>query len=48
MLRVGLTGGLASGKTFVGQVLSELGCFLIRADELGHEVLEPEIGRAHV
>lgn len=41
MLRVGLTGGLASGKTFVGHVLSELGCFLIRADELGHEVLEP-------
>ena len=39
MLRVGLTGGLASGKTFVGRALSELGCFLIQADELGHQVL---------
>jgi dephospho-CoA kinase len=41
MLRVGLTGGLASGKSFVGQVLAELGCHLIQADELGHQVLEP-------
>ncbi|MEQ1884433.1 MAG: dephospho-CoA kinase [Bryobacteraceae bacterium] len=40
MLRVGLTGGLASGKSYVGEILSELGCFLIRADQLGHEVLE--------
>jgi dephospho-CoA kinase len=39
MLRVGLTGGLASGKTFVGRALSELGCYLIQADELGHQVL---------
>jgi dephospho-CoA kinase len=38
---VGLTGGLASGKSHVGRLLSELGCFLIRADELGHQVLEP-------
>ena len=41
MLRVGLTGGLASGKSFVGRALAELGCYLIRADELGHQVLEP-------
>ena len=41
MLRVGLTGGLATGKSFVGQVLADLGCHLIRADELGHEVLRP-------
>jgi dephospho-CoA kinase len=41
MLRVGLTGGLASGKSFVGKTLAELGCFLISADELGHAVLEP-------
>ncbi len=39
MLKVGLTGGLASGKSFVGQALAALGCFLIQADELGHEVL---------
>lgn len=41
MLRVGLTGGLASGKTFVGQMLAQLGCHVIRADDLGHEVLLP-------
>ena len=41
MLRVGLTGGLASGKSFVGQALAGLGCHLIRADELGHAVLMP-------
>ncbi len=41
MLRVGLTGGLASGKTFVGEALTALGCYLIQADELGHQVLLP-------
>jgi dephospho-CoA kinase len=41
MLRIGLTGGLASGKSFVGRSLADLGCYLIRADELGHRVLEP-------
>jgi len=39
MLLVGLTGGLASGKSFIGHVLEECGCRLIRADDLGHEVL---------
>ena len=41
MLRVGLTGGLACGKTFVGEALAGYGCLLIQADELGHAVLEP-------
>jgi len=41
MLQIGLTGGLASGKTFVGHALAELGCHLIEADELGHQVLLP-------
>jgi dephospho-CoA kinase len=41
MLRVGLTGGLASGKSFVGGQLQELGCVVIKADYLGHEVLAP-------
>jgi dephospho-CoA kinase len=41
MLRVGLTGGLACGKTFVGETLQSLGCLLIQADELGHRTLEP-------
>ncbi len=42
MLRVGLTGGLASGKSFVGRTLAGLGCLLIQADDLGHQVLQPD------
>jgi dephospho-CoA kinase len=42
MLKVGLTGGLASGKSFVGAALEDLGCKLIEADQLGHEVLMPD------
>ncbi len=41
MLTVGLTGGLATGKSFVSAALADLGCKVIRADVLGHEVLEP-------
>ncbi|MFL6451726.1 MAG: dephospho-CoA kinase [Bryobacteraceae bacterium] len=41
MLRVGLTGGYASGKSFVAGELARLGCHLIYADELGHQVLKP-------
>ena len=41
MLRVGLTGGLACGKSFVGHSLADLGCYLIEADKLGHEVMMP-------
>jgi len=41
MLGVGLTGGLASGKTFVGHARAGFGCHLIQADEIGHQVLLP-------
>lgn len=41
-LRVGLTGGLACGKSFVGKTLESLGAHLIHADELGHQTLAPE------
>ena len=41
MLKVGLTGGLACGKSFVGEVLRDYGCLVIQADELGHAVLAP-------
>ena len=41
MLKVGLTGGLACGKSFVGEALADMGCLLIQADELGHEALAP-------
>ncbi len=41
MLTVGLTGGLACGKSFVGEALADMGCHLLQADRLGHEVLLP-------
>lgn len=41
MLRIGLTGGLATGKSFVGEQLGRLGCRILRSDDLGHAVLEP-------
>jgi dephospho-CoA kinase len=44
MLKVGLTGGLACGKTFVGEALASYGCLLIQADELGRQALEPDGG----
>jgi len=42
MLKVGLTGGFASGKSFVGAALQQLGCKLIEADLIGHQVLLPD------
>ena len=41
MIRVGLTGGLACGKSFVARTLESFGCHVVRADELGHKVLAP-------
>lgn len=41
MLKVGLTGGIATGKSFVGEALTGYGCLLIHADELGHAALAP-------
>jgi dephospho-CoA kinase len=41
MLQVALTGGMATGKGFVGSVFEELGCYRLEADRLGHETLAP-------
>lgn len=41
MVRVGLTGSIATGKSFVSKVLAELGCHLIDADETAREVVLP-------
>jgi dephospho-CoA kinase len=41
MLRVGLTGGLGSGKSTVAAVLRALGAEVIVADELGRALMEP-------
>src|SRR5690606_10139796 len=41
MLKVGLTGSIAVGKTFVCDVLAELGCRVLDADQTAREVVEP-------
>ncbi|MGH9599492.1 MAG: dephospho-CoA kinase [Terracidiphilus sp.] len=41
MLRVGLTGGLGSGKSTVAACLRELGAEVIEADALGRALMEP-------
>lgn len=42
MLRVGLTGSIAVGKTFVVSVFAELGCHVLDADQTAREVVMPE------
>jgi dephospho-CoA kinase len=39
MLRVGLTGGLASGKSTVAALFRDLGAFHVDADEIAHDFL---------
>ncbi|MBI3596247.1 MAG: dephospho-CoA kinase [Nitrospirae bacterium] len=41
MLLVGLTGGIGSGKSLVAQMFKQLGAYLIDADELAHQAVEP-------
>lgn len=41
MIVIGLTGGIASGKSTVAQILSELGAVVIDADKVGHEAFRP-------
>ncbi len=41
MLKVGLTGGIATGKSYVVSVLRELGCEVIDADQVAREVVAP-------
>ena len=41
MLRVGLTGSIGVGKSFVAGVLAELGCHVIDADQTARAVVEP-------
>src|SRR5216683_2700434 len=40
MLRLGLTGGIASGKSAVAAMLRELGFFVLDADSLAHKLIE--------
>ena len=40
MVRIGLTGGIASGKSSVAKILSKHGIPIINADEISHRLLE--------
>lgn len=41
MLKVGLTGSIAVGKSFVLETFRELGCHVLDADNIAREVVEP-------
>ena len=41
MLRVGLTGGVGSGKSKVADMLSDLGACVSRSDEVGRALMQP-------
>jgi dephospho-CoA kinase len=42
MIRIGLTGNIASGKSEVAKMLADRGATIIDADELAREAVEPE------
>jgi dephospho-CoA kinase len=44
VLRVVLTGGIATGKSVVAAVFQEEGAFVLDADPLGHALMEPGTG----
>ena len=41
-LKIGLTGGIASGKTIVSDFFKGLGISVIDADVISHEVTQPD------
>ena len=41
MVRVGLTGGLGSGKTTIADIFRSLGAQVIEADAIGRQLMEP-------
>lgn len=41
MLRMGLTGGIASGKSAVAAMLREMGFLVIEADMVAHKLIDP-------
>jgi dephospho-CoA kinase len=41
LLRVGLTGGFACGKTTVAQLMAQRGAHVVLADEIAHQLMRP-------
>ena len=46
MFKIGLTGGICTGKTFILNIFKELDCYTIKADEIAKNIIfsnKPEI-----
>jgi dephospho-CoA kinase len=41
VLRVGLTGGIACGKTVVGEMFARRGAHVVQADRIAHQLMRP-------
>ena len=41
MVRVGLTGGLACGKSTVAKMMADRGAYVVEADKVAHELMSP-------
>lgn len=41
MLKVGLTGGMACGKSVVGEMFAKLGAHVIQSDSVAHQLMQP-------
>ncbi len=41
LLKVGLTGGIATGKSVVAEMFAQLGARVIKADEIAHQLMQP-------
>jgi dephospho-CoA kinase len=41
LLKVGLTGGIAAGKSVVGEMFVRLGAHLVQADAIAHQLMQP-------
>ena len=41
MLKVGLTGGIASGKSAAGEMFAALGAHVVQADRIAHQLMQP-------
>jgi dephospho-CoA kinase len=44
---IGLTGGIGTGKSTVTQMLEELGMVVIDADQIGHQIYQPDLPAWH-
>jgi len=41
LLKVGLTGGISSGKSVIGEMFAALGAYVIQSDIVAHQLLQP-------